>query len=89
MTPTEIDKRIAEVVLTAYRRGFTIQSDYARNNAGYIGMSASMGLISTRLYGQVFSREWRPTIRGLTWLEDTFDLHMEDDDTVIHEGHND
>lgn len=88
MVPSESDKRMADVVLTAYRRGFTVKSDYAREQADYIGMAASMGLISTKLYGNVFSREWRPTVRGLEWLEDNFDIILEDTDD-INEGHDD
>ena len=86
--PSDTDRKMSDVVLTAYRRGFTIQSDYARTHADYIGMAASIGLISTRLYGNVFSREWRPTIRGLEWLEDNFDIILEDDGN-LHEGHDD
>lgn len=79
------DKRLAEVILEAYRRGFTVQSDYARTHADYIAMAASIGLVSTRLYGNVYSREWRPTVKGLAWLEDTFGIELEDDD--YDEGH--
>lgn len=87
-TPTETDRLMADVVTEAYRRGYTVKSDYARKQADYIGMAASMGLISTRLYGNVFSSEWRPTVRGLEWLEDNFDIILEDTDD-IHEGHDD
>lgn len=79
---------MADVVLEAYRRGYTVQSDFARSHADYIGMAASLGLISTRVYGNVFSREWRPTIKGLEWLEDVFKIELEDE-ADVHEGHDD
>jgi hypothetical protein len=88
MKPSDTDKRMADVVLEAHRRGFTVQSNYARDQADYIGMASSLGLISTKLYGNVFSREWRPTSKGLEWLEDVFGVVVEDD-AEIHEGHDD
>jgi hypothetical protein len=37
--------------------------------ADYVAMASSLGLISTRVYGNVFSREFRPTMKGLGFLE--------------------
>jgi len=87
MSVSTTDKRLSDVILEAYRRRFTVQSDYSRSNAEYIAMAASIGLISTRLYGNVYSREWRPTVKGLLWLEDTFSIHIdpeEDSDDGNH-----
>lgn len=64
-----IDTNIALVVIEAHRRGFTVQSDFARHNAHYVAMCASMGLISTRLFGNVYGRQWLPTVEGLTLLK--------------------
>lgn len=83
---TTTDKRLAEVILEAYRRGFTVASDYARTNADHVAMASSIGLISTRLYGNVYSREWRPTVKGLEWLEDTFGIEIETDEE-FDDGH--
>ena len=69
MRSSTIDKHLLEVVLEAYKRSFSVQSDYARAEAEYVAMAASIGYISTRVYGNVFSRDWRPTVKGLTWLE--------------------
>lgn len=88
MSTSESDRKMADVVLEAYRRGYTVQSDFARSHADYIGMAASLGLISTRIYGNVFSREWRPTVKGLEWLEDVFKIELEDE-ADVHEGHDD
>jgi hypothetical protein len=86
MSVSTTDKRLSDVILEAYRRRFTVQSDYSRANAEYIAMAASIGLISTRLYGNVYSREWRPTVKGLLWLEDTFAIHIEPEEDA-DEGH--
>jgi hypothetical protein len=65
---TNIDKGLMEVVLEAHRVGFTVSSNFARERADYVGMAASMGYISTRVHRNVFSRDWRPTVQGLAWL---------------------
>lgn len=80
------DKKLSQVLLEAYRRGFTVQSDFARTNADYLAMAASLGLVSTRVYGNVYSREWRVTVKGLTWLEDHLGQTFESDDD-LDEGH--
>lgn len=74
------------MILQAYRRGFSIQSDYFRQNAPYVAMAASMGLLSTKVAGKWFSSEWRPTVRGLKWLEETFGETVEAEED-LDEGH--
>lgn len=69
---TSLDKALGEVVLEAYRRGFSTKSDYCREHTDYVAMAASLGLITTKVYGNVFSREWRPTVKGLMFCEKTF-----------------
>jgi hypothetical protein len=69
-------------MLEAYRKNFSLQSNFFRENAAYIAMAASLGFLTTRVYGDVFSCEWRPTAKGLRWLEKTFkgaDLEPYDD----------
>lgn len=80
MSTTElnaIDDGLCEVILEAHIRGFTVASDFARKHADYVAMAASMGLISTRVHLNVFSREWRPTVAGLRWLNE---LDLEDNE---------
>lgn len=69
MRSSTIDKRLFTVVLEAYKRSFSVQSDYARAEAELVAMAASLGLISTKVHNNVYSRDWRPTARGLLWLE--------------------
>jgi len=76
-TLTTTDRSLCEVIIEAYRRGFTVQSDFARTHADYIAMAASLGLLSTRVYSNVFSREWRPTIKGLAFVNQAINLDLE------------
>lgn len=69
MRSLSIDKILLEVVLESYKRSFAVQSDYARAQAEYIAMAASLGLISTKVHNNVYSRDWRPTVKGLMLLE--------------------
>ena len=69
---TPIDKRLSEVMVESYRKNFSLQSDFFRANAPYVAMAASLGYLTTRVYGDVYSSEWRPTSKGLRWLEKTF-----------------
>lgn len=64
-----IDQKLFDVVLEAFTRSFSVQSDFARANASYVAMAASLGLISTKVHNNIFSSEWRPTVKGLTWLD--------------------
>lgn len=83
---TPVDQRLSEVILEAYRRSYTTQSDFARMYADLIAMAASMGLLSTRVYGNVFSKQWRPTVKGLQWLEEKLGEAFESDEE-LDEGH--
>lgn len=66
---TLIDQKLFDVTLEAFTRSYSVQSDFARANAPYVAMAASLGLISTKVHNNVFSSEWRPTVKGLTWLD--------------------
>jgi hypothetical protein len=67
------DRGLLDVILEAHRYGFTVSNDFARRNAAFVGMASSLGLISTRLFGNVYSSEWRPTPRGLALLNERAD----------------
>lgn len=64
-----IQTKLYDIILEAYTRSFAVQSDFARQYATYVAMAASMGLISTKVHQDIYSGEWRPTVKGLTWLE--------------------
>jgi hypothetical protein len=63
------DDGLRAVLFEAYKKGFSVQSDFARSKADYVAMAASLGYLSTKLFGLVFSREWRVTPEGLEELE--------------------
>lgn len=83
MRSSSIDKRLFIVVLEAYKRSFSVQSDYARAEAELVAMAASLGLISTKVHNNIYSRDWRPTARGLLWLEKQ---NVEIDDEELYDA---
>jgi hypothetical protein len=48
----------------------TVQSNTARTEAVIVGMSASLGFITTKITGRQFGGEWNITIKGLKWLNE-------------------
>jgi hypothetical protein len=72
-----MDRTITEVVLEAHKRGgFSVSCDYARQNSAAVAMAASMGFISTRIHLDVYGREWKPSVKGLSLLNQA---ELEDD----------
>ena len=61
-------KEQLEVLHKAYLTGFTLQSNFALENAQIVGALASMGLISTKEGGAIFGNTWRATFAGLLKL---------------------
>jgi len=76
---SSIDSNLARIVIEAHQHGFSVQSDFARRNAGYVAMAASMGLVSTRIVGNAFGRMWRPTVEGMAFLQ-AIDVELIEDD---------
>lgn len=75
--PDHLDSGLVNVVLEAFKSAFSVQSDFARKEAEFVAMAASLGLITTRVHKNVFSRHWRPTVNGLMFLES---LHLPEDE---------
>lgn len=67
--PDHLDTGLVGVVLEAHKSAFSVQSDFARKEAEFVAMAASLGLVSTRVHKNIFSRHWRPTVKGLMFLE--------------------
>lgn len=65
------DDGLLSVISEAHRRGYSVSSNYARENAGYVAMAASLGMLTTKVMQNVYSREWRPTILGLSLLNES------------------
>lgn len=68
--PTRIDG-LRAIVHRAWKTGFTVSSNLAKDQAALVAMAASMQLISTRVTSTVYSREWQVTGKGLRWLNET------------------
>ncbi len=67
---------LVTVIHEAYKRGFSVSSNFAREYAAYVAMAASMHMITTKVTKDVYSREWHPTVKGLALLEE---MELEDD----------
>jgi hypothetical protein len=50
-----------------------VSSNFARQQASYIAMAASMQLITTRVSSGVYRGAWNITPKGLSWLRETDD----------------
>lgn len=74
-----IEDKLVDVVLEAQTGRFTVSSDFARQNAEYVAMAASMQLITTRIHMNAFGRQWVPTVLGLKLLSEV-ELDEEDND---------
>ena len=88
MTTTKLDDGLLQIVKVAYEKAFSVQSDFARANADMVAMAASLALITTRVHNNIFCRDWRPTVKGLKYLESNVVLeeieeNMEDTDDVL------
>lgn len=57
------------VVQAAYSSPFTTRSVFARTNAEYVAIAASLGLITTEHHLGYFSNVWRVTPTGLLYME--------------------
>lgn len=64
-----LTEELIDVLTEAWKRGFTVQSNFAREQAEVVAMAASLGFITTRVMPTVFSRNWQITSIGLSWLE--------------------
>ena len=79
-----MDLGLSRVVLEAHKSAFSVQSDFARREAELVAMAASLGLISTRVHRNIFSRHWRTTVKGLMFLE-THELLHEDPEEILED----
>jgi hypothetical protein len=67
-----------DLLLAVQRGGVTVSSNLAREKAPLVAMAASSGLITTKIHMNVYGREWKLTVSGLTVLE-TYELCEETD----------
>jgi hypothetical protein len=68
------NEQLLQLLDMAWQDGFSIQSNFARNNAELVAMAASLQLITTRVNRDVFSREWQITVKGHKWLNEAKEL---------------
>lgn len=64
------ETRLASVVMMARLQPFRTKSDFARQQADYVAIAASLGLISVADGALSFNRDWRVTSKGMRYLID-------------------
>lgn len=74
-----IDSMLKQVLHNIWTYQVTTKSDFAREQADYIAMAASMGLISTRIMRDVYGRQWQITTKGLDALEKHYGIKTAED----------
>jgi hypothetical protein len=74
-----IESDIAPVLFKAWKDGFAVSSNFAREKAGKVAMAASMQLITTRVTEGVYSSNWQITAKGIRLLNE-LDLLENDND---------
>lgn len=76
----KLDSYLKQVLHTVWTCEVTTKSDFARENADYIAMASSMGLISTRIMSNVYGRNWQVTAKGLDALEKHYGIKTSQDE---------
>lgn len=64
-----MDKKTLAILRRAYVQPFSLQSNYARENALHVAELASRGLITTHVGGGIHSKHWRVSQAGAALLE--------------------
>ena len=68
--PKHIEKDLAPVLFEAWKNGFAVSSNFARQQAPYVAMAASMQLITTRIADGLYSSQWLVTAKGIRLLNE-------------------
>ena len=76
-----LDRAICNVLVEAWKRGFTTKSDFSRENTDYVAIAACMGFITTRIFPpDVWGSTWNITSKGLLALESIYGICTEEDE---------
>jgi hypothetical protein len=60
----DVDQEVTEVLERAWRGGFTVQSQFFRDNPVIVALCASEGYITTLISQDAFGKTWRLTPEG-------------------------
>ena len=77
--PKRIEKDLAPILFEAWKSGFAVSSNFARQQAPYVAMAASMQLITTRIAEGLYSSQWLITAKGIRLLNELELIEDEDD----------
>lgn len=64
-----------KVLERAWKRPFTVKSDFARSYADIVGMAASDGFITTKQAAGLYGNVWRISSKGLNHLNALKGIH--------------
>ena len=67
----EIHEELLNVLYAVHEGDVSVSSNFAREKSVFIAMSASMGLISTKITRDVYGRVWKLTVGGMKMLNET------------------
>lgn len=67
------DHKLYQVVYQGWAGGFTVASDLARREAGWVAVAATLGLITTREADGSFGRVWYVTEGGIRFINNYWD----------------
>jgi hypothetical protein len=61
---------VVVAVHQAWKQPYATKGDFARSHANAVAVAAQEGLITTRITGDLYGGEWRPTAAGVEFLEE-------------------
>jgi hypothetical protein len=67
---TDLEELLVDIIIEAHTKHFSVSSDFARKHAEAVGMAASLGFITTKIFRDIFGRDWLPTSDGLKFLSE-------------------
>jgi len=83
LTPTEVTQDVIDLMALyivldrAWRKPFSIKSNFARNTAFHVAMTASEGLITIKIDEDFFGNRWMITEHGMETKEALDDLFQD------------
>ncbi len=67
---TDLEESLVDIIIEARTKHFSVSSDFSRKHAETVGMAASLGFITTKIFRDIYGRDWLPTASGLQFLSE-------------------
>jgi len=65
-----VKEKLVDVLQFIHENDVMVSSNFAREQAAFVAMAASMGLISTKISMDLYGRGWKLTCGGLKLLNE-------------------